>query len=387
MDSLVIIEQYDNKIAEIQTIDQAMDGHSEIEAIKTYLREHGAQLNIQNKAAMYSIFIEQKGGEFLKAIDRIEPKKRPTNKYAQPAHISDGYLARLQEIGMSRRTAERWQSTTDIPQHFVRGYFAKCTEKGKAGTRGGLISDWRHEIFQSAIKSRKIEGSDKGRIYRMDGIEFLAGLEDQSVDTILTDPPYTTDIKGDISDFVNFWLPLAMSKVKSSGRLYCFFGAYPEEIAAYSTAAVQYEGDNLINPQILTWQFDNTIGPSPLRAYKNNTQMILYMHGPEAKPLNWVFRDLNNGQGYLAEQMTGHRINAPDGRNEGRLHSWQKPLELAERFLYHSTEDGMTVFDPFAGTGTFVLAGAKLNRIATGCEIDSAMIKICQERGLSICEG
>jgi site-specific DNA-methyltransferase (adenine-specific) len=56
-------------------------------------------------------------------------------------------------------------------------------------------------------------------------------------------------------------------------------------------------------------------------------------------------------------------------------------MEIAERFIRHSTKPGMKVYDPFACTGTFILAAAKLGRIGIGIEIDEANAQIAIDRG------
>jgi len=83
----------------------------------------------------------------------------------------------------------------------------------------------------------------------------------------------------------------------------------------------------------------------------------------------------------MTEQFSVQDINAPDGRLGDRYHAWQKPIELAERFVRHSTKEGDTVLDPFACTGSFLLAASKLGRRASGCDIDQANIDIAVQRG------
>ena len=48
------------------------------------------------------------------------------------------------------------------------------------------------------------------------------------------------------------------------------------------------------------------------------------------------------------------------------------------RLIKHSTKDGDSLIDCFAGSGTFLLMGAKMKRIVSGCDIDT---KIAEERG------
>lgn len=194
-------------------------------------------------------------------------------------------------------------------------------------------------------------------------------LVDKECDLLFTDPPYMTDIDGDIFSFARQWLPPAIQAVRSTGRAYVCVGAYPEELSAYIQAS---ENLPIKLRNILVWAYQNTLGPSPSHDYKLNWQAILYFCGPDAPPLKCTS---------MVEQFTVQNISAPDGRQGDRYHEWQKPLELAERIIKHSTEMGQTIIDPFVGTGTFVLAANKLGRIGLGCDIDETALDIACKRG------
>jgi hypothetical protein len=195
--------------------------------------------------------------------------------------------------------------------------------------------------------------------------------EQPSCDLLLTDPPYSTDV-GDIEGFAQSWLPLALSKVRPTGRAYVCIGAYPEELRAYLNVPVP---KHLCQLNILPWIYKNILGPSPTHTYRLNWQAILYFCGVAAPPLVCPL---------MIEQFAVQEINAPDGRIEGRYHRWQKPDELAERLIRHSTKAGDTVFDCFVGTGTFVLAAHRLGRLAFGCDYSEAMLSIAERRGCQI---
>jgi hypothetical protein len=123
---------------------------------------------------------------------------------------------------------------------------------------------------------------------------------------------------------------------------------------------------------ILIWTYRNTIGPAPEKLYKNNWQGILHLVGIDALPLNF---------GTLTSAFSVLDINAPDGRQEQKYHSWQKPDELAERLIHHATSPGDTVIDLFAGSGTFGLAAARLGRKSLSCEPDAQSYRACLARG------
>lgn len=190
----------------------------------------------------------------------------------------------------------------------------------------------------------------------------------EKYDLLLTDPPYSTDVD-DIEKFVGNWLYNALNNVKDTGFAYIFIGAYPDELRAYLNAKIP---QHMKLSQQLIWTYKNTLGNNPKDRYKQNYQSCLFYRGTNAPDLDCPL---------TAEQWAVQEINAPDGRQGDRYHSWQKPIEIAERFIRHSTKQGDTIFDPFACTGTFLLAAAKLGRKAYGFEINPDNAKIAFERG------
>ena len=59
-----------------------------------------------------------------------------------------------------------------------------------------------------------------------------------------------------------------------------------------------------------------------------------------------------------------------DFYSEKRIHPTQKPLPLIERLIKVSSNKGDKVLDPFAGSGSTLIACENLNRIATVIELD-----------------
>jgi site-specific DNA-methyltransferase (adenine-specific) len=223
------------------------------------------------------------------------------------------------------------------------------------------------EAKETAISVSESDSVDIS-IHHGDCVEWLSSL-DRCADLLITDPPYATDVE-DIETFAQSWLPIALSKVKPSGRAYVCIGAYPGELKAY----LNVDPGELELCQVLVWTYRNTLGPSPNDQYKQNWQAILYYKGLEAPQLNCPI---------MTEQFSVQDINAPDNRHGKyeRWHAWQKPDALAERLIRHSTEEGDLVIDPFAGTGTFLIAAKKLNRDAIGCDKSQDMIQIAYSRG------
>ena len=68
------------------------------------------------------------------------------------------------------------------------------------------------------------------------------------------------------------------------------------------------------------------------------------------------------------------------GGKETVEHPTQKPLELIERIVETSSKPGMTVLDPFLGSGTTCVACKKLGRNYIGIEKEPAYITIAEKR-------
>lgn len=196
-------------------------------------------------------------------------------------------------------------------------------------------------------------------------LDWLAKKE--PCDLLLTDPPYMTEVHN-INRFSR-WLTTALNKVKSTGSAYIFIGAYPDEVRAYLSVDIP---DHVKLCQMLVWTYKNTLGNNPLDRYKLNYQLILYFRGVNAENLSCPL---------TAEQWAVISKNAPDGRLGDRYHTWQKPLEIAEMFIRHSTKPGDVVYDPFTCTGTFLVAAGKLGRRGYGCDVSAENLEIAIERG------
>jgi len=58
----------------------------------------------------------------------------------------------------------------------------------------------------------------------------------------------------------------------------------------------------------------------------------------------------------------------------------QKPIELLQRILRISTDEGDLVLDPFCGSGTTLVAAKLMMRNFIGIDVNADAIKLCQER-------
>lgn len=117
---------------------------------------------------------------------------------------------------------------------------------------------------------------------------------------------------------------------------------------------------------------------------------------PSFEPIIWCFKPyritiadnvLEHGVGAYNEEAFVRHFQRPDNiirsgfaTGEGGLHPTQKPLQLMSALIELTTQPGQVVLDPFAGSGTTLLAAKQLGRHFIGHEIDPRYVKIANDR-------
>ena len=321
------------------------------------------ELQLGNKADLAEIGREKRAATLKQNAPTVLSQNDKTDETA-PAHNTRQEIAKA--AGVSTGTVAQAE--------IVKRESPELWEKAKSGdeTISGAYRKTRAEQKKRVLDEEKVKIAAQTRESPDAPVVVCASYRDwlsqqPQCDLLLTDPPYSTDVD-DVGAFAADWLPLALGKVKATGRAYVCIGSYPKELLSYLSVP---SGDMILE-DVLVWTYRNTLGPSPSHAYKRNWQAILHYRGREAPPLDCP---------EMLEQFSVHDINAPDGRQGDRFHSWQKPDKLAERFIRHSTQPGALVLDPFVGTGTFVLAAARLGRIGSGCDISPEILDIAEDGG------
>ena len=205
-----------------------------------------------------------------------------------------------------------------------------------------------------------------------DCVELLAKIPDGSVSSIITDPPYFLGMthngqKGCFNDLAickPFYEKLFTEYkrvLKPDGCLYFF--------CDWRTYAFYYPIMNAILSvkNMLVW--DKHSGPGNYYSYQHELVMFTTKrHGFNVKGTYSVISDIPSfccG----AKKTNGEKV-----------HPTQKPTEIIEKFILHSTNEGDTVLDTFMGSGTTGVACINSNRRFIGMELDDNYFKIAQSR-------
>lgn len=73
-------------------------------------------------------------------------------------------------------------------------------------------------------------------------------------------------------------------------------------------------------------------------------------------------------------------IACPRVGNSSQIHPNEKPVALLEYLIEATTEPGAVILDPFAGSGSTLVAAAKTGRRYIGIEIDPGYSQIAADR-------
>ena len=208
------------------------------------------------------------------------------------------------------------------------------------------------------------------KIYNMDCLEGLKLLPNDSVDLIVTDPPYNLnkDFKNDNlseRDFIDFLTPIfdEMARViKPKHSVIIFFDSgqkLPLFWKCLFKSKLNFQkGCNFYKPNDCSMPHNRILRKSEVFYVCSKT--------PE---LN------HDGEKYIHDCLVG---------NHTKKESWYHPTAkninvIRECVLSHSCK-GDVVLDPFMGSGTLALACYQTGRRYLGFEIDSNYVEIAQKR-------
>lgn len=220
-------------------------------------------------------------------------------------------------------------------------------------------------------------------IKRGDCLELMRELPDNSIDLVVTDPPYKivsggcttkknamtgvlkqgaeTTKKGSLfsENDIKFseWVPEVYRILKDG--THCYIMTNGRNLRDLYNVAFNcgFKYQNL-----LVWDKGNV---TPNRYYMNRCEFIIMLRKGKARSIN------NMGASTL--------ISIPNIIGK-KLHPTEKPVELMKVFVENSSNEHEIVLDPFCGVGSTCIATSMLGRKYIGFELDENYFNIAKER-------
>lgn len=270
------------------------------------------------------------------------------------------------------------------------------------------------------------DGWRKLTLYTGDVLDVLRQLPSDSIDMVLTDPPYssggrtaqertettttakyvqsgstadTPDFQGDNKDqrSYGYWSALWLGqcyRIAREGSVACVFTDWrqlPITTDAFQAAGWVWRG-------IVVWDKGEGVRPQPGR-FSNQCEYVVW--GSKGKmPMDrksftnhvgWTYTGSQpgvieypepevEGEDWDGEWIEGVLKHPPvRSDRDDKVHIAQKPLSVIVRLMQTSI-GGTTVLDPFAGSGTTLVAARRLQRGAIGIEVDPALVPVIRKR-------
>jgi adenine-specific DNA-methyltransferase len=201
-----------------------------------------------------------------------------------------------------------------------------------------------------------------------DCTEVMAGLPVGSVQLVLTDPPYLCNYRDRAgrtvaNDNDSAWLAPAFAEIARlmAPDAYCvsFYGWHVVDqfMAAWRSAGLRPVG-HLVFPKAYA---------SRTGAFEARHEQAYVLAKGRARPVPCPAPDV------LPWSYTGNR-----------LHPTQKPVAALSPIIAALTRPGELVLDPFAGSGSTLMAARELGRDYLGIELDAGHVATAQGRLASV---
>ena len=243
------------------------------------------------------------------------------------------------------------------------------------------------------------------QLYQGDCLEVMKNIPDKSVDLVLTDPPYgTTACKWDsIIPLEPMWKEIR--RITKPNSAIVLFGQEPFssllrvsnlEMFKYDWYWRKSRPSGFVNAKLKPLKDIEVISVFSKGATANGSKnnMVYFPQGLErvdqewSRPEHYMEGDRGVNPARKSHKLSRVIENAGYPRqildfpnsNKGLLHPTQKPVALMEYLIKTYSNEGMTVLDFCAGSGTTGVAAKNLNRDFIGIEMDEGYFKIAQER-------
>ena len=210
------------------------------------------------------------------------------------------------------------------------------------------------------------------KIYNEDCLEGIKRISDESIDAVISDPPYFLGMthngkKGDFSDLAicaPFYSQLfnefkrVLKKESGSAYFFCDWRSYAFYYPLIS--------NTLGAKNLFVWDK----GGGPGSVYNFEHELIIFstrktrLHGVGSN----VIKNIKGFSGG-AKSTNGEKV-----------HPTQKTVELLEKLILDSTSEGDTILDCFIGSGTTAVAAMRNNRNFIGFELQEKYYNIANER-------
>ena len=223
-------------------------------------------------------------------------------------------------------------------------------------------------------------------ILRADSRDLIKRIPDDSIDLILTDPPYNlgqhstgniplpgrSAMNNDVADWdmIDFnpeeWADELIRILKPTGNLF-IFTSYNQLGRWYNCLDHRFDTSNF-----MIWHKTNPAPKIFKAGFLNSCEMIFTCWN---KKHTWNFISQAEMHNFIESPicMKPERLSNPK-------HPAQKPVSILKKMIKIASNENDIVFDPFMGVGSTGVAALELNRRFIGVELDVSYFDAAKKR-------
>ena len=243
----------------------------------------------------------------------------------------------------------------------------------------------KNNLLKDSIEKGEFNGDElkTNKLYLGNSLKMMNNIKNDSVDLIITDPPYRTTSRGNAGNSggmlqkdinkkgqvfnhndlnIKDWIYRLYRILKPTGH--CYIMTNHKNLHSY-LANAQNAGFNFIKNII--WNKGNKIMG---QYYMSQYEYILFLRKGAGRKIN------NCGTSDILE-IPNKKHKYKDGSN---WHDTEKPIDLMKILINNSSNPGEIVLDPFMGVGSVPIAAKKNNRKYIGIEINDKYYQKSLER-------
>jgi adenine-specific DNA-methyltransferase len=261
-------------------------------------------------------------------------------------------------------------------------------------------------MFDKRHIAEKFSDSEQIVIYHGDCLKLLSTIPDESLQLIVTSPPYNIGKEYEKRLKLETYLEQQATVIRECVRGLSPRGSICWQVGNYVDNGSIIPLDTVLYPIFtnlglkmrnrIIWHFEHGLHCS--RRFSGRYETIIWL----TKSDNYVFNldpvrvpQKYPGKKYFKGPNAGKHSCNPLGKNPGDFwvipnvksnhvektdHPCQFPVELIERLVLSMTNENDWVFDPFLGTGTSIIAAIRHNRRGVGAEVLPQYIKLARQR-------
>ena len=268
----------------------------------------------------------------------------------------------IADIGISRDAAKRYQQMAAHPE-IVEQAIAEARENDDIVSRASVLRKIKESKKQEQRKEREerkrftvddVFPSDSCKLFVADIRDGLAEVADNSVDAVITDPPYPKEYIGLYRDLSR----VSERVLKPGGVLIVMVGqSYLPDVIRMLDECMTYH-----------WCLSYlTPGGQAPHLFQRNVNTFW-------KPVLWYMKGRYDGD------CIGDVLKSDVNDNDKRFHAWGQSESGMSSIVERFTDPGDLILDPFLGGGTTGTVALATGRKFIGCDIDSVSVNTAEQR-------